>query len=72
MNKQCPLCKHKITRKQSHVFQDGKRVHKSCYDQLDISDKDFQATGILPPRRRFYTKAEMDKKRKKVLKTQLP
>jgi hypothetical protein len=30
MNKECPLCKRKVTKKQDHVFVYGQRWHKIC------------------------------------------
>lgn len=32
MNKQCPICKKAVTKKENHIFHDGKRVHQRCYD----------------------------------------
>lgn len=72
MNKLCPLCKKKVTKNQPHVFQDGKITHKSCYDQLESYEKDYQTKGIKIPRFPFYTVKEIEDKRKKANKMKLP
>jgi len=37
MNKNCPICGKRVTRKDKHVFTGGKRYHKECLDEESAS-----------------------------------
>jgi len=34
MNKECPLCKKRVTKKMNHTFIDGQRYHQNCADNI--------------------------------------
>lgn len=34
MNKECPFCKKRVTKKMKHVFLDGQRYHQNCADNI--------------------------------------
>jgi len=36
MNKLCPYCKKPVTKKQPHVFHDGKRCHEKCFNDAVV------------------------------------
>ena len=50
MNKNCPFCGKRVTRKQDHVFVGGERCHRSCLDEagdkLDFGQLGTKLKGI--------------------------
>ncbi len=71
MKNECHLCKKPITSKQLYAVQDDKRVHKSCYDRLELYEKDYQTKGIKVPRFPFLTKDDIEEKRQRAAEIEL-
>ncbi|MHA1440239.1 MAG: hypothetical protein ACTSPK_00055 [Candidatus Heimdallarchaeota archaeon] len=59
MNKICPICKKKVTRKDKHTFIKGQRYHRDCVNakiQYNMDRMAFLGDGS-----RFMTKEDMKK-----------